>query len=242
MKPGPLNLSHRSTDLEIMDDLSCSGKVVDQTLRELDKINRWLGGNNVTLDGIKEMISPMRSQLRSPLAIADLGCGSGDLLRRIAELGRKLGIPMKLTGIDANPHIVEYAKRHCRGYPEISIETLNVLSPAFEEEKFDIITGTLFFHHFDDIPLKNLLSQLKRQARVGIVINDIHRHWLAYYSIRVLTRLLSSSSMVRYDAPLSVRRAFTHGDWTRLLEESGISPYTLTWKWAFRWKIIISTM
>jgi 2-polyprenyl-3-methyl-5-hydroxy-6-metoxy-1,4-benzoquinol methylase len=234
----PVNLSRRSTDLEIMDDLSCSGVVVEQTLRELDVINRWLGGNRVTLEGIREMIPAGHS---SPLSIADLGCGSGDLLKRIAKLGRKLGIPMKLIGIDANPHIVEYARRHSTDYPEISFEVLNVLSSGFTERQFDIITGTLFFHHFDDDALVELLRQLRGQARVGLVINDIHRHPAAYHSIRLLTRSFSSSSMVRFDAPLSVRRAFTRTEWIRLLADSGISQYSLVWKWAFRWKICIPT-
>lgn len=237
-----MKLSRRSTDLEIMDDLSCSGEVVDQTLRELDIINRWLGGHRVTLEGIKEMIQPDLSQETAPYCIADLGCGGGDLLRRIAELGRKLGIPMKLIGIDANPHIVEYARKHSTDYPEISYEALNVLSSEFAERRFDLITGTLFFHHFDDAALVVLLRQLRRQARVGLVINDIHRHPLAYHSIRLLTRSFSSSSMVRFDAPLSVRRAFTRTEWVRLLANSGISHYTLVWKWAFRWKICIPTL
>lgn len=235
------DLSRRSTDLEIMDDLSCSGEVVDQTLRELDIINRWLGGNRVTLEGIKEMIPAGQSHVLAPFSVADLGCGGGELLKRIAELGRKRGIPMKLIGIDANPHIVEYARKHSTGYPEISYEALNVLSSEFAQRRFDIITGTLFFHHFDDAALVDLLKQLRRQARVGLVINDIHRHPVAYHSIRLLTRSFSSSSMVRFDAPLSVRRAFTRAEWVRLLSESGISRYSLVWKWAFRWKICIPT-
>jgi hypothetical protein len=118
---------------------------------------------------------------------------------------------------------------------------VDVLSPEFATRNYDIICGTLFFHHFDDDTLSRLLPQLVRQATVGVLINDIHRHWLAYYSIRWLTRWFSSSSMVRYDAPLSVQRAFTRDDWDRVFAQGGIDHYRIAWRWAFRWKIMLSS-
>lgn len=237
-----IDLRQRSNELEIMDDLHCSGEVVDQTLRELDVINAWLGGNAVTLGGIDELMRGRSFTPDDPLTVADLGCGSGDVLRRVARLGQERGIPMRLTGIDANPHIVDYARAHCRDYDSISIEPINVFSPAFAERRFDIITGTLFFHHFDDTSLAQLLPRLAHQSRLGLLINDIHRHPVAFHSIRLLTRLFSSSSMVRFDAPLSVRRAFTRQDWERILATGGITRYHLSWEWAFRWKIIIPAL
>lgn len=219
-----------------MDDLECSGQVVEQTLRELDVINRWLGGNSVTLGTLKSAIRRAANPNR-PISIADLGCGSGELLRQVAVFGRREKIPLELTGIDANPHILAYAQRHCAAYPEIRFERLNILSDEFSRRSFDIITGTLFFHHFDDETLSQLLGQLVRQARIGLLINDIHRHWLAYHSIRMLTRWFSRSSMVRFDAPLSVRRAFVYDDWKDILAKSGVTHVDIQWKWAFRWRI-----
>lgn len=234
-----VELSRRSTDTEIMDDLACAGPVVDQTLRELDLINRWLGGNRITLDGIEKMIRNLAARQEGPISIADLGCGSGELLRHMAESGRKQKIPLRLVGIDANPNIVEFARSHCLDYPEITFQAINVWSPEFAGQRFDILTGTLFFHHFDDDALCRLLNQLSKQAQHAILINDLHRHWLAYYAIRMLTRLFSKSSMVRFDAPLSVRRAFKRSDWRRILAAAGVGEYSLSWKWAFRWKIVI---
>lgn len=230
------DFGRRATDLEIMDDFNCSGQVVFQTLRELEIINRWLGGNKVTLDALRKMLVKVHGQ---HLTIADLGCGGGDMLKRIADLGRKNGMVMQLTGVDANPHIIEIARKNCEAYPEISFETTNILSIEFSQKQFDIIVGTLFFHHFDDQTLCEVLSRLVKQVRVGLIINDIHRHWLAYSSIRLLTRLFSSSSMVRFDAPLSVRRAFVRMDWITMFDKCGIAHYSLAWKWAFRWKVII---
>jgi hypothetical protein len=85
----------------------------------------------------------------------------------------------------------------------------------------------------------DILRQLKEQARKAVIINDLHRHPLAYYSIRWLTKLLSQSEMVKYDAPLSVLRGFSRNEWLDLLREAGISRFSLKWKWAFRWQLII---
>ena len=95
------DFSKRSHEIEIMDDLNCSGDVVDQTLRELDTINDLLGGNYVTMSGLSKLTGAKRS-----LVIADLGCGSGDMLRRIRQWSEKKNLNCDLIGIDANPNIV----------------------------------------------------------------------------------------------------------------------------------------
>lgn len=230
------NLSNRSEEVEIMDDLHCSGEVVNQTLRELDTINHLLGGNYVTLNGIKKLLSTVDPS--KTVTIADLGCGSGDMLTRISRQYRSVNL--KLIGIDANPNITAFASSRVKD-DSVHFETIDILSDEFKSRKFDIIIGTLFFHHFTSDQLAIFFSQLKRQATVGIVINDIHRHPLAYYSIKALTQLFSKSSMVKFDAPLSVRRAFQKKEFIEILRKAEIKSYSLRWMWAFRWQIIIRT-
>jgi 2-polyprenyl-3-methyl-5-hydroxy-6-metoxy-1,4-benzoquinol methylase len=224
---------HRSEEIEIMDDLQCHGQVLDQTLRELEFINQWLGGNAVTMDGVCQL-----AKGRKTLSVADLGCGGGDILKMLANWGRRNGLSLTLTGIDANPHIAAFARKNCRDYPEINIESADIFSTDFAGRKFDIVTGTLFFHHFEHEALIDFFSKLKHQVRIGIVINDIHRHWLAYYSIKLLTHLFSKSAMVKFDAPLSVLRAFSRQELSDILHQAGIRHFQLSWKWAFRWQAV----
>ena len=224
-----ISLQTRSSDLEIMDDLDCHGEVVDQTLRELEVINRLLGGDYVTLNGINQLTNKSKKEY----TIADYGCGGGDLAAKIVISGREKGLEFRVTGIDANPHIVDFAKRH---HPEISFVALDVFN---NQTTYDIITATLFVHHFDEDQLVDLFKKMTSQSRVGVVINDIHRHSLSYYSIKLLTQLFSKSAMVKFDAPLSVRRAFKKNDLIRILNKAGITNYKLKWKWAFRWQIVI---
>jgi 2-polyprenyl-3-methyl-5-hydroxy-6-metoxy-1,4-benzoquinol methylase len=226
-----ISLRTRSAELEIMDDLDCHGEVVDQTLRELEVINRLLGGDNVTIDGIGDLLKKTHSY-----TIADIGCGGGDLAMKMKRWGTKKGLDLNVVGIDANPHIVEFARRQ---YPEITFEALDVFSDEFRRRQYDIITATLFMHHFNDEQLVELFRSMN--ARVGVVINDIHRHGLSYYSIRFLTQLFSRSAMVKFDAPLSVRRAFKRKELIEILDKAGIKNYSLRWRWAFRWQLIWHT-
>lgn len=229
-----MNLETRSHEPELMDDLQCHGQVVDQTLHELDIINKWLGGNHVTLSGLDQLLKTVSPP--DQLQIVDLGSGSGEMLRVVRDWSNKKRIKTEFIGIDANPHIVRYAQTQAS---DITFRTMDIFSDAFDQLHADIFMAVLFLHHFDDQRLIDLFQKLHRQAKVGIVVNDIHRHWFSYHSIKWLTRLLSNSEMVKYDAPLSVRRAFTRADLASILGKAGITKYFLKWKWAFRWQLVI---
>jgi 2-polyprenyl-3-methyl-5-hydroxy-6-metoxy-1,4-benzoquinol methylase len=227
----------RSDEIEIMDDLDCQGEVVDQTLRELEIINALLGGNYVTLSGIYKLLKT--NNFPSHVSIADLGCGGGDILKLISRRAKQYNAKLNLTGIDANPNIIKFAAQNTPESFQIRYEAVDILSEEFKSRKFDIIIGTLFFHHFSSQQLTDLFRQLKNQANIGIVVNDIHRHWFAYYSIKVLTQLFSRSAMVKFDAPLSVQRAFRKQDLLEILKNAGIQNFSIRWMWAFRWQVII---
>ena len=224
----------RSRQAEMMDDLTCAGPVIHQTLHELGVINSWLGGNGVTLDGVRELVKDIPPRT---VTLADLGCGDGAIPRLLLSRLARTGYPLLITGIDANPNIVTVASEHHGD--RIRFVALDIFSDEFRKMKFDIVTATLFFHHFTSQQLVDFIRQLRTQVTMGIVINDIHRHWFAYYSIRMLTRIFSRSPMVRHDAPVSVLRAFSKHDLEEILGAAGAQAYTIRWRWAFRWQVVI---
>ena len=219
-----------------MDDLTLANDALRQNLDELETINTWLGGYQPVLNALARLRS--RFPNGQPLRVADLGSGGGDTLRHVARWGHKNGVALELTGIDANQFMLDYATAKSQEYPEISFQQFDIFSPEFQAQPYDVLTCSLFCHHFTDEELVTLLRQWQQQARVAVVINDLHRHWLAYYSIQWLTRLLGGSYLVRHDAPLSVARAFRREDWMKLLAQAGIEKYELRWRWAFRWQVI----
>ena len=114
-----------------MDDLSCSGEVVDQSLKELDFINRWLGGNPVTLDGVDRLLAQHKLSSYHHLHLADIGCGSGTILNQIAASLTKKNIPFTLTGVDANPNIIAYAANTFSNNPSIAFRAENIFEDSF---------------------------------------------------------------------------------------------------------------
>ena len=228
---------HRSAEVEIMDDLSCSGTVVNKSLAELDTINKWLGGNRVTINGVEKLLA--NKKIPDVITIADLGCGSGEMLKLINEWAQRIKHSVSLTGFDANDSVTAYARSHLKDLHNAELITMDILSEEFKFQKFDIVVATLFFHHFTSEQLVDFFKQLRHQVRIGIVINDIHRHWLAYYSIQLLTRLFSRSPMVIHDAPLSVLRAFSKNELVDILKKADVANFSIQWCWAFRWQVVI---
>lgn len=229
-------LEVRSYEKELMDDLESTGTVIVQTLKELDTINRLLGGNQVSIQGLQKL---MQGRANTPTTLVDLGCGGGDILILMAKWARKKGYNIQFIGVDANQSIVEYAQENCKAYPEISFSTVNIFADQFRAQTFDIIHASLFTHHFTDEELLAMFQQYKHQAKLGIIVNDLHRHWFAYHAIKILTRLLSNSEMVRNDAAVSVARGFKKIELEKLLQQAGIKDYQLAWRWAFRWKLVV---
>jgi ubiquinone/menaquinone biosynthesis C-methylase UbiE len=228
--------AQRSREKEIMDDLNCSGPVLEQTLRELKTINRWLGGNKVTTQGLSEVVQRFpQEQYR----VVDLGCGGGDMLAVMQDWAQQEQVSMQLIGADANAHTIALAQQRQQQLQGIRWQVANVFDPAFFEEQVDIATCTLFTHHFTDEELVALFQGLKQKVRLAIVINDLHRHPLAYYSIKWLTRWFSKSPMVQHDAALSVLRSFKRRDWKSIFAQAGLDQVEIHWRWAFRWQICV---
>ena len=78
---------------------------------------------------------------------------------------------------------------------------------------------------------------MKANTQIGFFINDLQRHFLAYYSIKILSRVFSKSYLVKNDATLSVLRGFNKMELKHLLEQAGIKGFEVKWKWAFRWVV-----
>ena len=230
--------SKRSSEVELMDDLQLSNEDLRRNLDELETINFWLGGHKVVLQALQKLLPQLR-ELNRPITVADVGCGGGDMLREIAKWGTRQGLEMNLTGVDANAFMLNYAAPKCEQFSNIQFQQSDIFSPEFQQQRFDILTCSLFCHHFSDESLVQLLKQLYKQAGTAVIINDLERNPMAYYSIKALTQAFSKSYLVKNDAPLSVLRAFRKSELESILQKAGITNYWLKWQWAFRWQLVL---
>ena len=225
----------RSDATEIMDDFTLEGELFRDTLDKLETINRLLGGNGVTINGIKKLIQDQPKDKK--ITIVDLGCGHGDILRDVAKFGRKKGYTFQLIGIDANQDAIDYANELSTEYPELSFQPIDIFSEDFQELDFDVVLCTLFAHHFKDDELISFFKPTLKNAKLGIVVNDLHRHKLAYYLFKIIG-LFVKNRMVREDGLTSILRAFKKQDLEKLSKKLNAKA-SIQWKWAFRYQWIL---
>jgi len=224
----------RSLKSELLDKPDIPKNLLIHNLHELDFINRVMGGHAVSLRGIKKLVTDKDKIYH----IVDLGCGSGDAMQVIADWAFKHGYKVRLTGVDVNPDVINYLNQYCKDYPEISGVASDYRDYLNTGVSIDIICCSLFCHHLKDDQLAELFTYFKQFTKIGYVINDLHRHWMAYYGVYLITHLLNGSAMSKNDGPISVLRAFKVSEFHQLLHKAQITNYSISWRWAFRYLII----
>lgn len=227
---------NRSSEEEMMDDLLMEGAMLQNTLDQLAIINKRLGGNQATIQGINTLLKTENKD--TVITMVDMGCGSGDMLRAVADYGRKNNFSFKLIGIDANEFTIKYARRLSENYPEISYIKMDILGDQFSGISFDIAIATLFLHHFTNQQIENLLVPIVNKTRIGVVVNDLHRSSAAYYLFKGLSFFIKNP-MVKKDGAISVLRGFKKKELNDISKKLKGSVSTIHWKWAFRYQWII---
>ena len=230
-----ISTKNRTDKEELMDDFSIGGDLLRDTLDKLENINRWLGGNLMTVKALKKVLKNHPKE--QELTIADIGCGHGDILRDVAKFGRKNGYKMKLIGMDANPTAIAYADELSTEFPELSFKTEDIFSEAFKNRKFDVVLATLFLHHFKEAQLTSFLGNTLKQTKIGIVVNDLHRHKLAYYLFMLLSVFIKNNMIIE-DGLTSVLRGFKRNELMHISNKLKVKPQ-ISWKWAFRFQWIL---
>lgn len=228
-----MNWQERWPGKELLDAEDIPFADLVRNLEELNTINTWLGGHAITCRGLAKIIQ--RHPDCRHWHIAEIGSGGGDNLYAVHRFLQQKNISHILTGIDIKEECIRYAARQYEGRMPVQWQHCDYTDATWEQHP-DIIFSSLFCHHFPDEALSGQLRWMSRESRKGFFINDLHRHPLAYHSIKMLTRLFSRSYLVRHDAPVSVQRGFLRSDWQHLLKTAGVKA-DVSWQWAFRYLV-----
>lgn len=226
------NFSQRSQKEELLDQANLNREELFKNLDELDTINRLLGGHQATLLGLGRLMTDPNKTYR----IVDFACGGGDTLRAISKWSKIKKINVELSGVDVLDDAILYAKRESLDY-DITYEVADF--NEFKSTNCDIAICSLVCHHFYGDKLNDFIKKMVTTANQAVIINDLHRHAFAYYSIKLLTQLLSKSRFVKNDAKLSVLKGFTKPEWSEILNKLGFTSFSIQWVWAFRHLIVI---
>jgi 2-polyprenyl-3-methyl-5-hydroxy-6-metoxy-1,4-benzoquinol methylase len=232
-----INTKYRTDKPEIMDDFDLEGDALKEALNKIAKINQFLGGNQLTLQGVKKLISKVPQS--DQITIVDVGCGNGDMLRQLADYGIENKLNFQLIGIDANRYTINYARESSLKYPNIKYSCEDIFDNSFKEIKCDIILCTLTLHHFKNKEILDLLTIFSINSRLGIVVNDLQRSAIAYRLFQILCVVFKLENMSCEDGLTSILRGFKKRELVQFSELLNFSNYKIQWKWAFRYQWII---
>jgi 2-polyprenyl-3-methyl-5-hydroxy-6-metoxy-1,4-benzoquinol methylase len=224
------DFSQRSNEQEIMDGGIGSFELFDESLKQIEVVN------HLTL-GYRPMLLWVDRQLQSPeprpVTILDVGCGRGDLLRRIWSLARKKTVTVRLTGVDIDSWSAPAARQATPEYMGIDYRIGNVFDMDIEA---DFIVCSHVTHHMKNDELVAFIRWLEAHARRGWFIGDLHRHPISFILAKMFLWLAPVNSMIRNDGPVSVARAFTAKDWREILKQAGV-PAQIRWHFPFRYGV-----
>jgi SAM-dependent methyltransferase len=230
--------------------------ILDEDLRNLRHLNRYLGGHRSVLRGLDRLVG--KGKLRR-FSLLDVGTGSGDIPARINHWAEQRGIKASIVALEpepvtaqiaatltqqVNPRVIPLLQRlpsavipaeagiegENEGHSQlsgISVVRGDGDAPPFRAGSFDFVLASQLLHHFSEEKIIALLRTWSRLARRAIIVSDLVRHPIAYYGIRLLTRLFTRNVMTLTDAPLSVERAFTMAEWHELFRRAEIGSFQL---------------
>ena len=221
---------------ELMDLPDTSAEDFARALTDLRWSNRKLGG----IDGLQQELAAMlKRHGKTSASILDLATGCADIPMALVEWGHAHDIDLHITGIDMHEVSVTEARRLIKNTPAISVEQGDALHLPYPDASFDIVISTQFMHHLDDAQAIQMLREKTRLCRLGWIVNDLHRHPMAWLGIKSVGLFTRKGRVFRNDGPLSVLRGFKPAEMTALAKQAGVNnteviphkPYRLVMRW-----------
>ena len=225
------NVSRRCNRRELMDEPQLPKNRLIEALRGLERINWWSGSAGILWPPIRTLA---RESSYRPLRLLDVASGAGDLPIRLWRKARRADINLRVAGCDLNPQAVDFARRQAaQKSSDVHFFACDATAGNFGAD-YDVVVSSLFLHHLEDDQAICLLQAMARAARRLVLVNDLVRSRAGYLLAYSGTRFLSASDVVHSDGPLSVERAFTIEEVTRLAQEAGLAGCKIERRWPCR--------
>jgi ubiquinone/menaquinone biosynthesis C-methylase UbiE len=208
--------------VELLDGPLDNPAALAGNLRDLRRINRRLGGVDLSATAIEALAAH-----RGELTMIDVGTGGADIPLALLDRAQVRGRRLRVVGIDSRPEILAAAARANPAITATEGLELHVGDGRrlrFPDRSFDIAHASLVIHHLTPADALALLREMARVARLGVVINDLHRSRVGWLGAWLIGHLLTRNRLTRNDAPLSVRRAYRAAEVADMLRSAGLIP------------------
>src|SRR5438309_3083895 len=200
---------------ELMDRPQPVSSELEKDLRNIRQLNRFFGSHRLVLHFLRRWIKP-----GDHVRIVDLATGSGDIPRLIVDRARKIGARVEIIALDRQSATLEIARKLSGDYSEISFVEADILefNPT---EGYDLVLCSLALHHFSNEDAVRVLRRCRELSHKFVLVSDLRRSWLGMIGVYLLTALIFRSAMTRYDARLSMARAFSFAELDELARRAG---------------------
>lgn len=205
---------------ELMDEPDADPVELAKSLRDLEAVNRWLGGRRAV---VRRALDIIRRVPWGPVTILDVATGGADLPLALAAEARRRGFALRIIATDIHPQTLAFATEATSGEAWIEVRRANALDLPFADDAVDVATCCTTLHHFSDEEAVTVLSELNRVSRFGVVLTDLARSPAAIAGAEFLSRTAwRDHPITRHDGPASVRAAFTVPELRRLARLAGM--------------------
>jgi ubiquinone/menaquinone biosynthesis C-methylase UbiE len=220
---------------ELLDLGEGTDEDVARNLADLRRINRFLGGRRVVLEALAAIVADAGLQ---ELSLLDAGTGSADIPGAVADWCRARGIVSNITALDLSDRNLRIARLRLGINEEVQLVRGDSMSLPFADCSVDVVTASLFLHHFEDADVVRLLADFARVARRAVIVNDLIRNLVPYWFARLTGPLLATSYLTRFDGPASVLRGFTVREMAGLAERAGLQQVRLRRRFPYRLALV----
>jgi 2-polyprenyl-3-methyl-5-hydroxy-6-metoxy-1,4-benzoquinol methylase len=229
-------LTTRSSGEEWLDQGRGSPAAIDQSLADLRRINRWLGG----MRGLTSHLYPRLRRWRAErLRVLDLGAGGCTIPEGIARWARAERILLHVFALDLRHVHLRWAQPRLRHCPEILLVQGDVFALPFAEGSVDVVISSLFLHHFTEAELLQLLPRWAGMARRSLVMTDLVRHPVPYWFMKAASPVFARSAMTRHDAAVSIQRAYVPEELQAIAAEAGFPQAHVFTHFPYRMTLVI---
>jgi 2-polyprenyl-3-methyl-5-hydroxy-6-metoxy-1,4-benzoquinol methylase len=211
---------------ELMDEPDVDPVEHRHALAGLARINRISGSVGVLWPPIKQLAGKLNRTVR----VLDIATGSGDVPAGLLRKAMRAGISLEVAGCDISPTAIATAAANCPTGQFFVHDALQTPLPS----GFDVVTCSLFLHHLTSDNALSLLLRMKDAAASLVLVNDLSRSRFNFLSVWLACHLLTTSRLVRFDGPASVRSAFTPSEALALAEQAGLRSATVLRKFPAR--------
>ncbi len=200
-------LNKRQGDLvEWMDRHDCDPVILDRTYRNFSIVNHLLSGWDRLY---RHHLRPLMNRGQT-WKLLDVGCGGGDITRKIAAWAQRDGLDLVVTGVDPDPRAIRFALANSRENRRLRFRQTDSYSLLDEGKRYDFVISNHVLHHLDEKMLPDFLESLRGLAVRKVICSDIERSATGYALFSAATLLLFRGSYIREDGRISIKKSYTH--------------------------------